>query len=90
MHNLFEGICGHRKTDQAREDVGVPIRTTKGWEILLQWKNGEVTWVPMKDVKNSNPIELAEYVANNGLENELAFKWWVPRTLKKSCTFNGK
>ena len=37
----------------------------------------------MKDLKASNPIELAEYAVGNHLVEEPAFRWWVkdaPRT----------
>ena len=27
--------------------------TTKGWEILLQWKDGSYSWETLKDIKNS-------------------------------------
>ena len=30
--------------------------TTKGWEILLQWKDGTITWEKLKDVKESYPV----------------------------------
>ena len=41
------------------------------------------SWAPMIDVKESYPIELAEYAMVNGIENEPAFAWWVPSTLNK-------
>ena len=37
----------------------------------------------LKVLKDSNPIEVAEYVTTLGLENEPSFSWWVPFTLKK-------
>lgn len=39
-------------------------------------------WIPLKDLKNSNPIEVAEYAIANRLENEPAFIWWVGKTRK--------
>ena len=36
----------------------------------------------MKDLKESNPIEVADYVAAMKLTNEPAFKWWVPYVLR--------
>ena len=27
--------------------------TTKGWEILIEWKDGSTNWVTLKDVKES-------------------------------------
>ena len=51
-----------------------PIATTKGWSFLVQWKRGEDTWVPLKDQKKSNPIELAAFAISRKLENKSAFK----------------
>ena len=33
--------------------------TTKGWEILIQWKDISTIWTKIKDVKDSYPVELA-------------------------------
>lgn len=59
------------------------VKTTKGWSVLIQWKDGQRSWLPMKDVKESYPIELAEFVSENGMIDEPAFHWWAPYVLKK-------
>ena len=59
------------------------IETTKGWEILLQWKDGTSTWEKLKDVKESYPVQLAEYAHQSRIASEPAFAWWVPHVLKK-------
>ncbi len=40
-------------------------------------------WVKLKDLKASNPVELAEYAVANWIAEEPAFKWWVSNTLRK-------
>ena len=35
--------------------------TTKGWKLLVKWKDGQSTWVPLKYLKESNPVETAEF-----------------------------
>ena len=37
----------------------------------------------MKDLKASNPVELAEYVVANNIEDEPEFNWWVNDILRK-------
>jgi hypothetical protein len=37
----------------------------------------------MKDVKDSYPVQLAEYAVENGISDDPAFKWWCPHVLKK-------
>ena len=89
---LLKEICDHswdhtaipRWDGKIKTKSGfVNKRTTRGWELLVEWKDGSMNWVPLKDLKNSNPVDLAEYAVANALEEEPAFKWWVPHTLKK-------
>ena len=40
----------------------------------------------LKSLKESNPAKIAEHVTALGMNNEPAFKWWVPYTLKKRDT----
>ena len=34
-------------------------------------------------MKESHPLEVAEFAVANGVNQMLAFKWWVPHMLKK-------
>jgi hypothetical protein len=91
---ILQEISGHRKrpgvaieNDEAFvESINgnkVPKRTTKGWDLQVEWKGGEQEWIPLKDLKNSNPIEVAEYAVANQLEKEPAFSWWVHEVLRQ-------
>ena len=57
--------------------------TTEGWKFLVHFKDGDEKWVPLKLLKETNPIEIAKFVTARGIENEPAFAWWVPFTLRK-------
>ena len=57
-------------------------RTTKGWDLLFQWKYGSNDWIALKDTKDSNPIEVAQYELNKKLSDEPAFDWWI-NTIRK-------
>ena len=61
-------------------------KTTCGWRFLILWKDGTETWVHLKDMKESHPVELAEFVKSRGIAAEPAFAWWVPYTLRKRDT----
>ena len=37
----------------------------------------------MKDLKDTNPVELAEYAVANKIAEEHAFKWWADFCLRK-------
>ena len=57
--------------------------TTIGWELLVQWKDGSTNWVALKDLKESYPVQVAEYSVGARISMEPAFAWWVPYMLKK-------
>ncbi|KAI2502896.1 Reverse transcriptase (RNA-dependent DNA polymerase) [Fragilaria crotonensis] len=57
--------------------------TTRGWELLVEWRDGSSDWVTLKDLKDSYPVELAIYATTHKLGDEPAFAWWVPYTLRK-------
>lgn len=58
-------------------------RSTAGWKLLVQWKDGSESWVPLKDLKESHPVETAEFAKARGIDDEAAFAYWVPYTLRK-------
>jgi hypothetical protein len=58
-----------------------PWRTTKGWELCVRWKDQSTNWLPLKDSKASNPVQVAEYAIARNLQYEPAFSWWVQDTL---------
>ena len=90
---MLDEIVDHRTTKDAipksegtyETTYGVTRkkRTTRGWEICVRWKDGSHEWIALKDVKQSYPIELAEYAIMKGIQDEPAFAWWVTYTMKK-------
>jgi len=48
------------------------IVTTKGWRLNVEWVDGTSSWIPLSDLKESNPIEVAEYaIAHTGYPTNL-------------------
>ena len=97
QYQLMDEIIEHRKdgtavavndsftfsTAKNGKSVGSRKMTTKGWFLRVRWKDGSDSWAKLKDIKDSTPVELAEYAVTNGIAHEPAFAWWVPYTLKK-------
>ena len=52
-------------------------RKTAGWHRCVQWKDGYTSWEKLSDLKESHPVECAEFAISQGLMNEPAFNWWV-------------
>ena len=92
---LAKSIVDHRKNDQAlsEKDSYTTVngrktrrKTTKGWDFCVEMNDGTLQWLPLSLVKEQVPVEIAEYVVANDLQDEPAFAWWVPFTLKKRDT----
>jgi hypothetical protein len=86
-------IVDHRSDDQAlthdnmyttnAQGVKRMRKTNCGWQLLVQWHDGAKQWIPLSVLKESNPVDIAEYVTARGIDKEPAFAWWVPYTLRK-------
>ena len=86
-YQLLQEITDHRK-DRSKIPISdgmfclyhgnmVPNKTMRGWDLLVEWKYGSYSWIPLTYLKASNPVELSEYAAGNRLDVEPAFKWLV-------------
>jgi hypothetical protein len=58
-------------------------RNTLGWQLKVRWKDQSTSWETLRNLKASNPIEVAEYAIAHKLAEEVAFAWWVPFVLKQ-------
>ena len=66
---MFCAIIGHRKDESAikKADAYVqdkhgrkkPRKTTKGWELEVMWSDGSTSWIELKFMKESNPVDVA-------------------------------
>ena len=92
-HVLFDKFVEHRcdgnqvniQDSFSTNTRGVKQRhpTTKVWEILVKRKDGSTTLIALKDMKESYPVQLAEYAVQNRISLEPAFSWWAQYVLKK-------
>ena len=91
-HHVLTEMTDYKNYDSAISKVGGFIksisgnlhrkRTIRGWKLLVEWKYGSVDWVPLKDLKQSKPVELVEYSVANEICDEPAFNCWVKDTLR--------
>jgi hypothetical protein len=90
---ILKEIVDHRKDGNAlskddgftedKEGRRHPRLTTKGWSLQVEWRDGSTDWIPLKDIKESNPLQVAEYAVANKIAEEPAFAWWVRKYLRK-------
>ena len=57
--------------------------TTIGCQFLIKWRDGSKSCVKLKDLRESNPVDVAKYDTARGVKDEPDFSWWVPHTLRK-------
>ena len=79
----MDEVIDHRKDGYAvsRDDMYITgkngnkhIRwTTKGWRLLIKWKDMEKYCIPLKDFKEGDPVVTAEYDVANNIAEEPAF-----------------
>ena len=91
--SLLDEITDHKFDETAvkKEDGTIPGPngsskpkiTTKGWWLLARLKDGSEQWIKLKDFKESNPLEVADYAVANQIADEPAFAWWVPTVIRK-------
>jgi hypothetical protein len=88
----MDGIVDHKTDGHDVEPSGMYIKhginkkvrkTTKGWNLCVEWKYGTTRWERLTDLKESNPVGVAEYASAKSFLDTPAFVWWAPRVLKK-------
>ncbi len=82
-----------RRTDDAmtqdRQQITVngttcQRKSPKGWFICCKWKDGSTSWEKLSDLKESHPVQVAEFAIQMGVALEPSFNWWVFCVVKKS------
>ena len=79
---LMEAIVDHRRDDEKalqHHDKYVQTmngrchlrKTTKGWELLIKWKDNSESWIKFADMSESHPVEVSEYARARGIDKEL-------------------
>jgi hypothetical protein len=76
---LLDESFDHRRTDSAIKLADQKVmhangrtylrRSTIGWQLCSQWKDGSSSWLNLADLKESHPIEVAEYAKILGIDH---------------------
>ncbi len=90
---LFDSIVDHRRLDSAlalKDQTRIQLngctyktRSTIGWQLCCQWKDGSTSWIDLKDLKESHPVQTTEYAKTIGIDHGPAFNWWVTDVLQQ-------
>jgi hypothetical protein len=93
QYRLFKEISGHRKNSKAinnadqyrpgRNGRQTKKQTTAGWDLEVEWVDGSTSWLPLKEIKETNTVETTQYSVDNRIDEEPAFDWWARDVLKR-------
>ena len=92
LHALLGAIIDHKRSKNAvtlseqkviKSGKTYIRRSTAGWSLCCEWKDGSTSWEKLSLLKNSFPLEVAEYAIAQGIECEPGFNWWVRPTMNK-------
>ena len=82
-YQVLTEVTDHKKDDSDIAKVNSFIKSSSVnlhrkrknclWKLLVEWKYGSVDWVTLKDLKQSKPVDLAEYDVANYTSDEHAF-----------------
>jgi hypothetical protein len=53
--------------------TGKKHQTTKGWKLVVAWKDGTTSRVPLHEMKNTYLVQMAEYAVANKIADAPAF-----------------
>ena len=92
--SLMEGIINYKRDDSVaipKTDKYITTargqrrlrKTTAGWKLFVKWRDQSESWVKLSVLKESQPMETAEFAKSRGIDDKSAFTWWAPHTLKK-------
>ena len=71
-------LCKADKTTVRPNDRNYMRRSTKGWQLFVQWKDCSTSREKLADMKGSHPIECAEYAVSQDIADEPPFTSEVP------------
>jgi len=93
QYQIFKEIVNHRKDPKKAVEKADQYltkgkkrhkrKTTTGWDLEVEWKDSSTSWLSLKTLKETNPVQVAEFAQANKINAEPAFDWWVPVVLKR-------
>ena len=96
-YQVIKDISDHSTDGSAlkKSDVFIRIhgrnlhakKTTRGWKLEFEWKDGTLIWIPLQDIKSSNTVELAEYAVF--LQGVLTLMYFCASLVLEMPTFLG-
>ena len=78
-----DAICFENSMFKTKSGKTRTIKSTQGWIMLVRFTDGTNQWVPLRILKEVNPVETADYAIANNIANQPVFSYWVPYVIRK-------
>ena len=80
--SLMEGIIDYKCDDSvavSKTDKYITTsrgqrrlrKTTAGWKLLVKWRDQSESWVELSGLKESHPVETAEFAKSRGIDDDM-------------------
>ena len=53
------------------------VVTNKVWKLKVKWDSVKTSYITLKYIGKTNPMEIEEYTKYNKTNKEPEFAWWV-------------
>jgi hypothetical protein len=83
LSSIIERIIVPFKKQISIVQIILQYKLRKRQQPEIEWKDGTTSWLPLKEVKETNSVEVANYAVDNQIDTEPAFDWWVRDLLKR-------
>ena len=89
---LLDSLVDYHKDNEAKSLTeqqisiqGRPVtsKSTAGWQIYCQWKDGSTSWGKLSHLKESHPLQMAEFAIVQGILMSLLLTDGLRCTQKK-------
>ena len=70
---LGNAVSKGKKYNYSRNGQRKLRQSTAGWMFQVEYTDGRKDWMQLKDSKETNPVEIAEYVTARGIDDKVAF-----------------
>lgn len=87
-HTMLDHISDYVKDGRAGTKEAIYVVTKRGcrcqrkssigWKLQVHWKDEKTEWILLSIMKESHPVDTAEFAVSQGIQDEPACCWWVP------------
>ncbi|KAL7481423.1 hypothetical protein ACHAW6_007107 [Cyclotella cf. meneghiniana] len=67
---MLDAIVDYQKNPNVAISCSNQVKIVNGWDLCCEWKDGSTSWQKVSDLKESHPIQVAEFALAMSIVNE--------------------